>query len=185
MTIQEVKSYLSQAYYIDKRVITLQDELTMLESKLERCTASYTSIRGGGSQPTFEYNLDKVMKYREMLNHEIDINMNSIDYAYCTKVRELYRNYKANRMTLEQCKAKKNDIIKEYNNLETTTACSKIYLKNQESIKNSELLRAEINKSTDLKEMLLKSLECIAVLTNDETFCTINAKKVERSNKDD
>lgn len=72
MTIQEVKNYLSQAYYIDKRVITLQDELTMLESKLERCTASYTSIRGGGSQPTFEYNLDKVMKYREILNHEID-----------------------------------------------------------------------------------------------------------------
>lgn len=72
MTTEEVKNYLSQAYYIDKRVITLQDELTMLESKLERCTASYTSIRGCGSQPTFEYNLDKVMKYREMLNHEID-----------------------------------------------------------------------------------------------------------------
>lgn len=72
MTIQEVKNYLNQAYYIDKRINTLQDELTMLESKLERCTASYTSIRGGGSQPTFEYNLDKVMKYREMLNHEID-----------------------------------------------------------------------------------------------------------------
>ena len=72
MTIQEVKNYLSQAYYIDKRVITLQDELTMLESKLERCTASYTSIRGCGNQPTFEYNLDKVMKYREILNHEID-----------------------------------------------------------------------------------------------------------------
>lgn len=72
MTTEEVKNYLSQAYYIDKRVITFQDELTMLESKLERCTASYTSIRGGGSQPTFEYNLDKVMKYRKMLNHEID-----------------------------------------------------------------------------------------------------------------
>lgn len=72
MTTEEVKNYLSQAYYIDKRVITLQDEITMLESKLERCTASYTSFRGGGSQPTFEYNLDKVMKYREMLNHEID-----------------------------------------------------------------------------------------------------------------
>lgn len=72
MTTEEVKNYLSQAYYIDKRVNTLQDELTMLESKLERCTASYTSIRGCGNQPTFEYNLDKVMKYREMLNHEID-----------------------------------------------------------------------------------------------------------------
>ena len=72
MTTEEVKNYLRQAYYIDKRVNTLQDELTMLESKLERCTASYTSIRGCGNQPTFEYNLDKVMKYREILNHEID-----------------------------------------------------------------------------------------------------------------
>lgn len=128
----------------------------------------------------------KELDYIANSNDEIDINMNSIDYAYCVKVRELYRNYKANRMTLEQCKAKKNDIIKEYNrNLETTTACSKIYLKNQENIKNSELLRAEINKSTDLKEMLFKSLECIAVLTNDETFYNMNMKKIERNNQND
>lgn len=72
MTIEEVKSYLNQAYLLDKRINTLQDELTMLESKLEKCTSSYTSIRGGGSQPTFEYTLDNVMKYREMLNCEID-----------------------------------------------------------------------------------------------------------------
>ena len=67
MTIQEVKNYLSQAYYIDKRVITLQDELTMLESKLERCTASYTSIRGGGSQPTFEYNIERKRSIKQTI----------------------------------------------------------------------------------------------------------------------
>lgn len=72
MTIEEVKGFLNQALLLDKRINTLQDELTMLESKLERCTPSYTSIKGGGNQPTFEYNLDKVMKYREMLNREID-----------------------------------------------------------------------------------------------------------------
>ncbi len=72
MTIQEVKNYLSQAYYIDKRVITLQDELTMLESKLERCTASYTSIRGCGNQPTFEHALDRVLQYRDRLSRELD-----------------------------------------------------------------------------------------------------------------
>ena len=72
MNIEEIKKYLSRAYYIDRRISVLQDELTILESKLEKCTSSYTSIRCGGSQPTFEYTLDKVMKYREMLNHEID-----------------------------------------------------------------------------------------------------------------
>lgn len=72
MTIQEVKNYLSQAYYIDKRICALQDEITTLQSRLERCTASYTMLSGGSAQPTFEYTLDRVMKYREMLNAEVD-----------------------------------------------------------------------------------------------------------------
>lgn len=72
MTIEEVKSYLNQAYYLDKRITALQDELTMLESKLQRCTSSYTNVKGCGNQPTFEYTLDRVMKYRERLNREID-----------------------------------------------------------------------------------------------------------------
>lgn len=71
MTIQEVKNYLSQAYYIDKRVELLQDELLLLESKLEKCTASYTYTKGGGTQPSFEYVLDKVIQYRNRLNCEI------------------------------------------------------------------------------------------------------------------
>lgn len=72
MTIEEVKSYLNQALLLDKRINALQDELTTLESKLQRCTPSYTNVRGGGNQPTFEYTLDRIMKYREMLNCEID-----------------------------------------------------------------------------------------------------------------
>lgn len=72
MTIEEVKSYLNQAYYIDKRVEILQDELLLLESKLEKCSPSYTTTKCGSSQPSFEIVLDKVMYYRERLNSEID-----------------------------------------------------------------------------------------------------------------
>lgn len=73
MTIQEVKNYLSQAYYIDKRVITLQDELTMLESKLFRCTPSYSNTGSNSSpQPTFEYTIDRVIQYRDRLNTELN-----------------------------------------------------------------------------------------------------------------
>lgn len=72
MTIEEVKEYLNGAYYIDKRIDVLQDELTLLESRLEKCTPSYTSNRGGGNQPSFEYVLDRVLQYRERLNNEID-----------------------------------------------------------------------------------------------------------------
>ena len=73
MTTEEVKNYLSQAYYIDKRVNTLQDELTMLESKLFRCTPSYSNTGSNSSpQPTFEYTIDRVIQYRDRLNTELN-----------------------------------------------------------------------------------------------------------------
>lgn len=71
MTIQEVKNYLNQAYYTDKRIITLQDELSMLQGRLDKCTASYKTARNG-SQPSFEYVLDRVLQYRDRLSREID-----------------------------------------------------------------------------------------------------------------
>lgn len=73
MTTEEVKSYLNQAYYLDMRINTLQDELNMLENKLFRCTPSYSNTGHNSSpQPTFEYTIDKVMQYRDRLNNEID-----------------------------------------------------------------------------------------------------------------
>ena len=70
MTIEETKKFLSQAYYLDKRVEVLKDELDTLESRLQKCTASYTTTRGG-SRPSFEVTLDKVLKYRDMLSYEL------------------------------------------------------------------------------------------------------------------
>lgn len=70
MTIDEIKKFLGQAYYLDKRAEVLKDELETLESRLQKCTASYTTTRGG-SRPSFEVTLDKVLKYRDMLSYEL------------------------------------------------------------------------------------------------------------------
>lgn len=73
MTVEKVKSYLNQAYYIDKRIDMLNDELTMLESKLCKCTANYNSAgHSNNTRSAFEYTIDKVMQYRDRLNNEID-----------------------------------------------------------------------------------------------------------------
>lgn len=73
MTTEEVKSYLSQAYYIDKRIDVLQNELSMLESKLYKCTPSYSNTGHNSSpQPVFEYTIDRVIQYRNRLNNEVD-----------------------------------------------------------------------------------------------------------------
>lgn len=109
----------------------------------------------------------------------IDKHMHIVDYGYCTKVRELYQSYKANQMSLEDCKKLKIKISKEYEDIvENLTYCSKIWLEHQENIKKSEILKAEINKSSDLQEMLLKSLEIVSLLTGDETFYKINTRKL-------
>lgn len=117
-------------------------------------------------------------------NELIDRSMHIIDYGYCAKVRELYQVYKANQMSLEDCKKLKAEITKEYEKIvETMTYCSKVWNEHQENIKKSEMLRVEINKSSDLQEMLLKSLEIVSLLTGDETFYKINAKKVGDNNE--
>lgn len=73
MTTEEVKNYLSQAYYIDRRIDVLQNELSMLESKLFRCTPSYSNTGSNSSpQPTFEYTIDRVIQYRDRLNTELN-----------------------------------------------------------------------------------------------------------------
>ena len=113
----------------------------------------------------------------------IDRNMYLIDYGYCAKVRELYQSYKANQMSLEDCKKLKVKISKEYEDIiEDITHCSQVWLEHQENIKKSEILRAEINKSSDLQEMFLKSLHIVSLLTGDETFYKINSKKVGDDN---
>ena len=112
----------------------------------------------------------------------LDFDMNLLDYGYCAKVRKLYQNYKNNQMNIEDCKKLKVKISKEYEDIvEYITHSSRVWLEHQENIKKSEILRAEVNKSTDLQEMLLKSLEIVSLLTGDETFYKINAEKVNKN----
>ena len=114
-------------------------------------------------------------------NSDEPIDMNLLDYGYCVKVRELYQNYKNNQMNIEDCKKAKAEITREYEKIvDDKISSSKIYSEYQESIKKSEILRAEINKSSDIVEMLLKSLECISLMTGDETFYKMNSKKVNK-----
>ena len=112
-------------------------------------------------------------------NIAIEKTMPLMDYGYCIKMRELYNDYKSGSITLDSCKRRKQEFIKEYTKLlEDIISSSKIYLKYQENIKKSEILKAEINKSSDLQEMLLKSLEIVSLLTGYETFYKINTRKL-------
>ena len=124
----------------------------------------------------------KLEELDKMANSNIAIEktMPLMDYAYCMKMRELYTDYQKKLITLDSCKKRKEEIIEEY---QRCSSCLDVNKKYQENIKKSEILRAEINKSSDLQEMLLKSLEIVSLLTGDETFYKINAKKVGDNNE--
>lgn len=118
--------------------------------------------------------LDEIAKS----NIAIEKSMPLADYGYCLKMRELYADYRKGLINLESCKKRKEEIVGEY---KKCSSCLEVYSEYQENIKKSEMLRAEINKSNDLKEMLSKALECISLMTGDETFYKINVRKVERN----
>lgn len=104
---------------------------------------------------------------------------NFLDYGYYAVIKDLYTTYKVGGLSKEESiQAKEiyqNQYIDEYNKNDSHKEMYKGY---QENIMKSDVLRCEINKSNDTKEMLLKSLECISLLTGDEMFYKVNSKKI-------
>lgn len=66
------------------------------------------------------------------------------------------------------------EYIKNKNREENHDKLIKLLSKN---IRESEILRCEINKSNDKKEIIDKSLKCIALLSGDNLFYENNIKK--------
>jgi DNA-directed RNA polymerase specialized sigma subunit len=71
MTVEEVKKQLKNVYYLDGRLSCLEEELATMETRLYKCTPSYSNV-GGTNRSTFEYSLDRYINYRDRLNAEWD-----------------------------------------------------------------------------------------------------------------
>lgn len=104
---------------------------------------------------------------------------NFLDYGYYAVVKDLYFTYKAGGLPKEECIQAKEIYQKQYiDEYITNNSHKEMYKGYQENIMKSDVLRSEINRSSDIKEMLLKSLECISLTTGDDAFYKINSKKI-------
>lgn len=102
-----------------------------------------------------------------------------LDLGYCIRLRGYYIDYANNIITLDKAQKLKDRLQKEYVQLhKKINQGLEVYKQYQEVIKKSELVRSDINKSSDLNDMLLKSLEYISLTTGDKTFYDINARKL-------
>lgn len=104
---------------------------------------------------------------------------NFLDYGYYAVIKDLYTIYKAGGLSKEECTQAKEIYQKQYiEEYVTTNSHREMYKRYQENVIKSDVLRCEINKSSDIKEMLVKLLECISLMTGDEVFYKINSKKI-------
>lgn len=119
--------------------------------------------------------LDSLSNSQYPLGSELSL----LDLGYCIRLRGYYIDYANNIITLDKAQKLKDRLQKEYIQLHNKINQGlEVYKQYQEVIKQSELVRSDINKSSNLNDMLLKSLEYISLTTGDKTFYDINVRKI-------
>lgn len=119
--------------------------------------------------------LDKITTSNDFWNNT---SLSILDLGYCLKVRTCHVDYINKVISLDKLESMKKTIQKEYIQLHSKINQGlEVYKHYQEAIEKSELLRSDINKSSNLNDMLLKSLEYISLTTGDKTFYDINVRK--------
>lgn len=118
--------------------------------------------------------LDVLSNSQNPLGSELSL----LDLGYCIRLRGYYIDYANNIITLDKAQKLKDRLQKEYIQLyNKINQGLEVYKQYQEAIKKSELVRLDINKSSDINTILLKALEYISLTTGDKTFYDINVRK--------
>lgn len=118
--------------------------------------------------------LDVLSNSQNPLGSELSL----LDLGYCIRLRGYYIDYANNIITLDKAQKLKDKLQKEYIQLYSKINQGlEVYKQYQEAIKKSELVRSDINKSSDINTMLLKALEYISLTTGDKIFYDINVRK--------
>lgn len=127
-------------------------------------------------------NIQKYLEGLDVLSNSqnpLGSELSLLDLGYCIRLRGYYIDYANNIITFDKAQKLKDRLQKEYIQLYNKINQSlEVYKQYQEVIKQSELVRSDINKSSNLNDMLLKSLEYISLTTGDKTFYDINVRKI-------
>lgn len=126
-------------------------------------------------------NIQKHLEDLDLLSNSqypLGSELSLLDLGYCIRLRGYYIDYANNIITFDKAQKLKDRLQKEYIQLHNKINQGlEVYKQYQEVIKQSELVRSDINKSSNLNDMLLKSLEYISLTTGDKTFHDINVRK--------
>ena len=107
-------------------------------------------------------------------------SLSANEYKYFDKLIKIYQDYEKNHF-LSDAEQKKAAAYSEYAK-ETNEHLSRIIdnLKWRDNVKTSETLRQKINKATDVTEIATLAIECISLMTMNESFLKSNIDKLIR-----
>lgn len=108
-------------------------------------------------------------------------NLSANEYKYFSQLIQIYQNFESKRLSQADAEKKKADAYAEYEK-EINAHLSRIIdnLKWRDNVKTSETLRQKINKATDVTEIATLAIECISLMTMNESFLKSNIDKLIR-----
>ena len=124
--------------------------------------------------------LEKAAYYSAKDGRQFDLDsLSANEYKYFSRLVQIYRDYEKELINLADAEKKKAAAYSEYEK-SVNEHLGRIIdnLKWRDNVRTSETIRLKIKKSTDVNEIAALALECIGLMTGDETFLKSNIGKI-------
>lgn len=126
--------------------------------------------------------LEKAAYYSAKDGRQFDLDsLSANEYKYFSRLVQIYRDYEKELINLADAEKKKAAAYSEYEK-SVNEHLGRIIdnLKWRDNAKTSEDLRQKINKTADVSEIAALAIECISLMTMDESFMKSNINKLIR-----
>ena len=101
-------------------------------------------------------------------------------YRYFDSLRLLYAQFKYDGLSKDEASARKLKLLHQYDEATAVfTGMTAAYRYYQDNIRKCGTLRSDIEKSHDIREIALKSCECIGLMTGDDGFLKRQKDKID------
>lgn len=101
------------------------------------------------------------------------------EYKYFSELRKIYHAFKFDGLSQESAERMKKSLVIEYRKyLENFTDAVQTYRNYQKNIRQSEMLKTDIQKSHDIHEIAETAVRAVGLMTHDESFIKTNLEKL-------
>lgn len=122
-----------------------------------------------------EFNFDSIQESLEQFSKaaargdNAPNNLDILQRGYYEAIKDVYKAYNSNAISLDDAKAAKSKLQREYfDYVKDKNDAVAVYIARQEDIKKTNEIRTKICKATSISEIADLAVKGISILTNDE-----------------